>query len=140
MKGQYLTLEYVIFFLIGILMMLSVYYAFTDMNGMYSEGMLESQLKLTGEMISGAIVNVYEASQATNSTINYTLPIPDKLSSCIYSVDVNGGNLELECTNVPDSEPIELTLYNLNIVATNIIYSTNGAIRLHAGSGTVELS
>lgn len=139
MKGQYLTLEYVIFFMIGIMMMLSVYYTFTDMNRMYKDGMMQSQLSMAGELISGAIINVHLASNLTNSAINYTLQIPARLSTCIYSVSVSGSSLNLDCTNIPDFKT-NLTLYNLNIVARNIIYSSNGVIKLYARNGTVELS
>jgi hypothetical protein len=139
MKGQYLTLEYVIFFMIGIVLLVSVYYAFSDMNKTYKSSILQSQLQMSGNLISGAIVNVYQASNSTNSSINYTLEIPERLSTCIYSVNILNENLNLNCTNIPN-QGVALPLYNLNIVKKNIIYSTNGIVKLYAKDGTVEIS
>ena len=139
MKGQYLTLEYLLFFMIGIFMIISVYFSFSNINETYRESIMQNQLQMTGELISGAIINVYEVSNYTNSRINYTLSIPTKLSTCIYAVNVIGNRLNLNCTNVPKAG-VALTLYNFNIVNKNIIYSTNGLIQLSAKDGKVELS
>ena len=139
MKGQYLTLEYLIFFTIGIILILSVYLLFSNINENYRNNFMQNQLKMTGELISGVIINVYEVSNSTNSKINYTLSIPPKLSNCIYAINVSSNKLNLNCTNVPETG-IALTLYNFNIENKNIIYSTNGLIKLYASNGKVELS
>lgn len=139
MKGQYLTLEYLIFFAIGIIIIISSYFLFSNINETYRESIMQNQLKMTGELISGAIINVYEVSTNTNSRINYTLSIPTKLSNCIYSINVSSNKLNLNCINIPDVG-IALTLYNFNIENKNIIYSTNGLIKLYASNGKVELS
>jgi hypothetical protein len=94
---------------------------------------------MTGELISGAIVDFYEVSNSTNSSINYTLSIPTKLSNCIYTINVSSNKLNLNCINAPGTG-IALTLYNFNIENKNIIYSTNGLIKLYASKGKVELS
>ena len=139
MKGQYLTIEYLIFFTIGVVLIISVYFSFSNINETYRDNLMKSQLKMTGELISGTIINIYEASNNTNSRINYTLSIPTKLSTCIYMVNVISNKLNLNCTNIPNIG-IALTLYNFNIVNQNIIYSTNGLIKLYAKDGRVELS
>lgn len=139
MKGQYLTVEYLIFFAIGVVLIISVYFSFSNINKTYRDNLMQSQLKMTGELISGTIINIYEASNNTNSSINYTLSIPTKLSTCIYMVNVISNKLNLNCINIPNVG-IALTLYNFNIVNQNIIYSTNGLIKLYAKDGRVELS
>lgn len=139
MKGQYLTIEYLIFFTIGVVLIISVYFSFSNINETYRDNLMQSQLKMTGELISGTIINIYEASNNTNSRINYTLSIPTKLSTCIYTVNVISNKLNLNCTNIPNTG-IALTLYNFNIINQNIIYSTNGLIKLSAKDGKVELS
>ena len=138
MKGQYLTVEYLIFFMLGVFMIVSVYFTFSNMNEIYRNSTIQSQLRMTGELISGAVINVYEASASTNSTVNYTLPIPAKLSGCIYEINILDNNLNLNCSNVENG--IALTLYNFNTTNRDIIYSTNGLINLYATNGTVELS
>ena len=85
MKGQYLTLEYIIFFGIGIILIISVYNAFSDINQKYEVTTTEYQLRMTGEMIMGNIIRLHEASNYTGTKIEYDLPIPERLSNCIYS-------------------------------------------------------
>jgi hypothetical protein len=139
MKGQYLTVEYLVFFMIGIFMIISVYYSFSSMNETYRNSITQNQLQMTGDMINGVIINVYEASNNTNSSINYTLSIPAKLSGCIYSLAILSNRLNLNCTNVPKMG-VAISLYNFNIVNKNIIYSTSGLLKLFAKNGRVELS
>lgn len=140
-------------------MIISVYFSFSNFNNIYRDTILESQLKMTGELVSGTIINMYEISTATNSDIDYNLTIPTKISSCIYSINVVNNKLILRCTNVasnsilflttvfagttmPPSKVVgvELSLYNFNIQSKNIIYSTNGLLKLSVRNGRVELS
>jgi hypothetical protein len=138
MRGQYLTVEYLIFFMIGVFMIISVYFAFSNFDNIFRNSILQSQLKMTGELISGTIINLYEASNSTNSSINYSLNIPEKISGCIYSISISN-DLNINCINVPNAS-ISLTLYNFNISNKNNIYSTNGLLKLFARNGRVELS
>jgi hypothetical protein len=139
MRGQYLTLEYIIFFMIGVFMIVSVYYTFSSISDTYRNSIMQNQLKMTGELVGGTIIQMYEASNNTNSSINYSLSIPVSISGCIYSVNAINGRLNLNCTNIPQ-KGISLNLYNFNTSNKNIIYSTNGFIKLFAKDGKVELS
>jgi len=149
MRGQYLTVEYLIFFMIGVFMIISVYFTFSNLNNTYRDSIMQNQLQMTGELISGTIINVYEAANSTNSNISYNLSIPAKLSNCIYSINITKkailsgtlpiDTLNINCTNVPN-KGIALTLYNFNISNKNIIYSTNGLLKIFAYNGRVELS
>jgi hypothetical protein len=139
MKGQYLTIEYLLFFMIGVFMIVSVYFSFSNMNEMYKSSITQDQLRMTGELISGTIINLYEISNSTNSSLNYSLSIPTKLSNCIYAINVTSIGLALNCTNVPNTG-VALTLYNFNISNKNIIYSTNGLLKLSVKDNKVELS
>jgi len=136
MKGQYLTLEYVLFFAIGTALVVGSYFMFLNINKIFQQSILESQLQNTGEMIMGTVINVFEGSKLTNSTLFYNLTIPSKLSGCTYSITV-GNDLKLRCTN--QNVTANITLYGFNIVAKNIIYSTKGLVEINASSGKVEL-
>jgi hypothetical protein len=138
MKGQYLTLEYIIFFTIGIMLIVTVYNTFTNLNVTYRDGILQNQLQMTGELIAGSIVNVYEASNSTNSTVKYNLSIPSQLSGCIYSINIISNRLNLNCTDVKNG--VTLPLYNFITSNQNIIYSTGSLIKLSAKDGKVDLS
>jgi len=119
-------------------MLISVYFSFSNINDIYRNSIMQNQLQMTGELISGAIINVYEISNYTNSSINYTISIPTKVSGCIYMINASSSGLNINCTNIPAG--IVLTSYNFNISNKNIIYSTNGLLRLFAKDGKVELS
>jgi len=137
MKGQYLTIEYVVFFIIGIGMVVSVYLIFTNINEISERNTIKSQLKSVGETIKGTIINVLETSSSTESEINYNLSIPPKLSRCIYMIEVDNG-LNLNCTH-DISIGVVVSLYNLNITTENIIYSTKGYLEINVYNEKVEL-
>jgi hypothetical protein len=137
MKGQYLTVEYVIFFIIGIGMIISVYFIFSNLNAITERNTIKTQLKSVGEIVRGTIINILEVSSSTKSEINYNLSIPPKLSRCIYEIDIDNG-LNLNCTH-DISIGVVVSLYNLNITTENILYSTKGYIEINAYNGIVEL-
>ena len=137
MKGQYLTVEYIVFFIIGIGMIISVYFIFSNVNEISERNTLKSQLKAVGRIIKGTAINMLEISSSTNSEINYNLSIPPKLSRCIYMIEIDD-NLNLNCTHDVRIGAV-LSLYNLNITTENIIYSTKGYLEINAHNQTVEL-
>ncbi len=130
MKGQYLTIEYVLFFAIGIVMVLGVYLTFTGINADIRADSSMVQMQKTGELIRSSIVNVYETGKSTNSVINYKLSIPPRLSGHPYIIryDVNK-NLNVNSTENYIIGDV-LTVYNININSPNTIYSTNGVLNI----------
>lgn len=139
MKGQYLTLEYALFFAIGVGIIISTYYIFSSINQTFEKDTTEYQIKMVGELITGAAINILEVSNYTNSTIYYNLSIPTKLSRCIYSIKIANG-LILNCTDVLITG-VNTTLYNFNIRTKNniVIYSTSGLIKMKANGTQVDL-
>ena len=139
MKGQYLTVEYLLFFTIGVILIISVYSVFSNLNQQYQKTTAEYQLQMTGQMIMGSIIRVFETSNSTNSEVNYNLSIPTKLSNCIYSIRESNGFLLLECTEIRGISA-NLTTYNFNIkINNNIIYSTDGLLQITAKNGEIDL-
>lgn len=139
MKGQYLTIEYVIFFAIGIAMIVGVYLTFSGINDNLREDSMIMQLEKTNELIRDAIVNVYEAGTRTESKIQYKLSIPTTLSGKTYAVRYSNGNIN---TNSTENFKIGsvLNVYNININSPSIIYSTNGKINIYYEDNGVSLS
>ena len=124
------------FFAIGIALVVGSYFAFLNINKIFQKSILEAQLLNTGEMIMGTVINTFENSKLTNSSLFYNLTIPSKLSGCTYSITV-GNDLKLRCTN--QNVTANITLYGFNIVAKNIIYSTKGLVEIIAEENKVEL-
>jgi hypothetical protein len=137
MKGQYLAVEYMIFFIIGLGMIVAVYFIFSNFNSITERNTIKPQLKAVGETIRGTITSILEASADTNSEIDYNLSIPPKLSRCMYKIEINNG-LNLNCTHDTSIGTV-LGLYNLNITTENIIYSTKGYVEIRVYNETVEL-
>ncbi len=137
MKGQYLTLEYVIFFAVGIAMIVTVYYIFSNLSTSLKEPSMEVQLEKAGELITGSIVNVFETSTATNSTILYNLTIPPTLSGCVYAIEIKE-RMFLNCTD-DYRLGASFTLYGINIKTRGIIYSSKGFLEIIAKDKAVEL-
>jgi hypothetical protein len=139
MKGQYLTIEYLMFFTIGVIMIISVYYIFSGLNQEYEKATTEYQLQMTGQMIMGSIIRVFETSNSTGSQVSYNLTIPTKLSNCIYSIRELNDFLLLECTEIRGIKA-NLTSYNFNIkIKNNIIYSTEGLLQITAENGEIDI-
>jgi hypothetical protein len=145
MKGQYLIVKYIIFFAIGIILVILVYFAFLDISSRLGESLVKSQLRKTGEIIRGSIVNVFEKGETTNSTILYYLSIPTKLSGNMYTITAEdelglpySSILSLNSTQDPGLGVI-LTLYNFNISRKNIIYSTDGLIKIKYNNSLKEI-
>jgi hypothetical protein len=137
MKGQYLTVEYVIFFAMGIALITAVYFIFYNMSSSLREPSVNIQLQEIGELIRSSIVNVFEASESTNSTIFYNLSIPETLSGCVYAVEIKD-KMFLNCTD--DSRlGSSFALYGINIKSQNIIYSSKGFVEISVRNGVVEL-
>ena len=137
MKGQYLTIEYVIFFAIGIAMIISVYFLFYNISSSLRDPSMKLQLEETGELIRGTMVNVFEVSGSTNSKILYNLSIPTTLSGCVYAIEVKD-KLFLNCTDNFALSSV-FSLYGINIKSQAIIYSSKGFVEMLAENGVVEI-
>ncbi len=137
MKGQYLTIEYVLFFAIGIGMVVVIYFTFVGINDTLREESVTMQLAKTGELIRDSIVTVYEAGNNTDASIEYTLDIPTTLSGHNYFIKYT------DALNINSTENYKigavLNVYNININASNNIYSTKGEIRIRYKDNQVWL-
>jgi hypothetical protein len=138
MKGQYLTVEYMLFFAIGIAMVIAVYFTFSGIGDNVKANTAKSQIARTGELIRTSIIKVFETANETNSTISYTVQIPTKISGCIYLITANGNFLNLNCSSPPFSASV--SLYGINTKTENIIYSTSGRVNITSSGGGVVLS
>lgn len=139
MKGQYLTIEYVIFFAIGIAMVVGVYITFNGINEDLRQDALIMQLEKTNEIVRDSIVSVYEAGTRTDSIIEYTVSIPTTLSGQTYSLRYTNGNINTNSTQNFKIGSV-LNLYNININAPNILYSTSGKVKIRYQNGQVSLA
>ncbi len=139
MKGQYLAVEWVFFFAIGIILVIMVFSIFSTVGLTYRNTVVELQLMRSGELLRNGIVNVFEASKFGGENIYMNVSIPPQLSRCIYTIEIGGGELSLRCVDNPGLKAV-LNLYDINTNSENIIYSTNGLVKLWGNNGLVKLS
>ncbi|MBU5557536.1 MAG: hypothetical protein QW751_00785 [Candidatus Aenigmatarchaeota archaeon] len=139
MRGEYLTIEYVLFFAFGVTITVAVFMTFSSISDTIHDASLVEQLKRTGEAIRGAAVNVAETAKATGSNITYNVSIPQRLSACTYAIFTSGRDLNLNCTDNYKLGAV-LDLYGLPIQSKGVVYSSRGYIEIKANSTNVILS
>ncbi|MBI5355199.1 MAG: hypothetical protein HZB68_01965 [Candidatus Aenigmarchaeota archaeon] len=89
-KGQMLTLEQMILFFVGVVIVSSVYFIFSRISLGVSQGSEEDQLKEAGSTIAGAVAVGLESKD--NSI---RVSIPPKINGNPYSIEINSGNITL---------------------------------------------
>jgi len=138
MRGQYLTIEYVLFFAFGVALTVGVFYAFSGFSSNLHDSSMVTQLDQAGEAIRGSVITIFETANGTNSSIIYNVSIPQRLSSCTYAIVTNEGNLNLNCTDNYKLGAV-LDLYGLPIESRGVVYSSRGYIEIKANATDVIL-
>jgi len=134
-KGQYITLEHVFFFVIGVIMTILIYYSFSGIAENIRNENTKYQLLRIGESIRWDIVSVYTTGNLTNSSIVLKREIPRDVSDCIYRISVENG-LNLNCTETEVG--VVLNLYDIEIfIETSEIYSSRGIINIIYEGGRI---
>ena len=140
MKGQYITLENMFFFAVGIAMVIAIYAVFSNISDSMRSAALQDQLEKEGENIRSGIVKTYTAGNSTNSTITLSMEIPKQLSGCNYKITADAKSLYMNCAD----ESINSNAINLYGIETRIkngaLYSSSGKIDIFYSGGNVLIS
>lgn len=139
MRGQYLTIEYVLFFAFGVAMTVAIFFAFSGIAGTIRDASLEAQLARTGELLRAATIAVAETAAGTASNVSYNVSVPVRLSACSYAVLVAGRDLNLNCTDNYKLGAV-LDLYGLPVQSAGVVYSSRGYITITANATHAMLS
>lgn len=89
-KGQMLTLEQMILFFVGVVIVSSVYFIFSRISLGVSQGSEEDQLKEAGSAIAGSVSLTLQ-----NRENSIRVSIPQKINGNPYSIDINPENVTL---------------------------------------------
>ncbi len=136
-KGQYLTLENIFFFSIGLAMALTVFFAFSGISDNVRTASYEKQLIKAGELIRENIVRVFSVGNSTNSSIALTIKIPRDVSGCIYKITADA-KLNLRCTT--NNIDAKLSLYGIDAkIKFDTIYSSQEYVKISYENGKVIL-
>ncbi|MFZ3077859.1 MAG: hypothetical protein WA139_05355 [Candidatus Aenigmatarchaeota archaeon] len=140
MKGQYITLENMFFFAVGIAMVIAIYATFSSISDSVRSAALQEQLTKEGESVRAGITRVFIAGNSTNSSISLSLEIPKELSGCGYKITSVGGNLLAGCMDA-QAESESLNLYGIDTTVKNgAAYSSSGKVIIFYSGGKILLS
>lgn len=112
MRGQYIVIEQVLLFGVGIVVMMAAYGVFRTLDLQIGKTAATDQFEDVGLGVAGDIVEIYEKSKYFNSS-NTTVKIPKILANQMYEIFVD--NLGVTVRSV-DNPGISSTtgLYNIN--------------------------
>ena len=137
-KGQYLTVESVFFFAMGVVMTVTIFFTFLGISDNLKKDNMKAQLEKVGEFVRSNIVSIFLVGNTTNSTINFEVKIPEQISGCIYQIIVDN-NLEINCTD--NGIGNVLNLYGIKTTIRNrVAYSSSGKLDLSYKDGMIELN
>ncbi|MFB6075666.1 MAG: hypothetical protein ABEK17_00840 [Candidatus Aenigmatarchaeota archaeon] len=136
-KGQYLTLEQFVVFLIGIVITLSIFATFTSIKDKIEKISREDQLKEVGHFVVSGILNVYKQK---DSDIVQSLDIPKKIASNNYRIGIEDGELKVYFPDNKD-EGVSISLEGLNkdIDIFGLVYSSRGKIKISKKNNNIIL-
>ncbi len=138
-KGQYITLENMLFFAIGIAMIVTIYAVFSNISDSIRSSALDEQLAKEGDSARAVIAKVFAAGNSTNSTIRFSLDIPERLSECEYKIVAKENMLRISCTDNPKTKT--LNLYGIETkIENDAVYSSSGRINIFYSGGKILLS
>ncbi len=125
MKGQFVTLEHVFFFVIGVVMTIVIYYAFSGIADSIEKIGVHYQLLRVAEALRWQLTSIYLAGNETGARIEVTAEIPVQVSGCVYGIKKG---LVVFCEETGESVeafvPFPLEIKN------EIIYSSSGRINI----------
>ena len=127
MKGQYLAVESVLTFGLGLLLAIGVIGAFET----YSSGIYDVSEEVQASMIQNRVLQTFNVLKAVEGSAEVEMNLPDTAGSRDYSIEASD-----ELTVVTDSESYERELPIVGAVSG----SGSGEIRITKSSNSYELS
>lgn len=138
-KGQYITLENLFFFAVGVALVITVYAVFSGISENLRSAALQDQLGKEGESMRAGVVRAFLAGNSTSSSVSLSLEIPKTLSGCIYRIAITDGNLIISCMENQASSALNLYGIETN-VKNGAAYSSSGKINIFYSGGSVMIS
>ncbi len=138
MKSQAFTVENVLFFSIGIFMVILLYTAFASLNDNIKESVYKISVEKTGEYISYVLTKVYQVGNSTSSNITVFLPLPYRIGDCILRIEEIDNEIMILCP----SEGIKhsLNLYGIKPkIKSGYIYTSQMGIKIRYENNEVYI-
>ncbi len=138
-KGQIFTIENVLFFSIGVMLVVMMFFSFNSYAKTVKENGQKFYMEKLGEYIAYGINRVYFYGNTTNSTIKYYLFVPHGLSDCYFKIELDKqGNLVIDCPKTGKKKI--LNLYGIDTkIKSRYVSTSQGRIIIEYKDGTVYL-
>ena len=138
MKSQVFTLETVLFFSLGVGMIIFLYLSYSSTSEYIKTEGYKLNLEKFGEYLSFVINKVYEVGNSTNSTVMLFLYFPPKIGECSYQIEERGGQIILSCPQKNIKRPV--SLYGLDVkIKSKVMHLSRRGITITYSHGKVYL-
>lgn len=127
-KGQYLTLEQFVVFLIGIIITISIFMTFTSIKDKIERTTKDDQLKEVGYFVVSNMLNVYKQKA---DKVTQIVDIPKKIADKNYKLQITGKQLDVFFPG-KRNKGISLNLEGMSedISVVGGVYSSGGKIKI----------
>ncbi len=138
-KAQIFTIENLLFFALGIMLVVMFFITFNNLSQNIKETGQKYYEEKLGQYILYGINTVYYYGNKTNSTIIYYLPVPSNLGDCYFRIEKNEkGELVIFCPKTGVKRV--LNLYGIEYkIKTGYLYSSQQRIIIEYKNGMVYL-
>ena len=126
MRGQILSVEYMLFFAVGVIIIIITYTSLSGIIDTLRASSAETQLEKLGESVRLAALQIYETANSTGSNITFKMSMPTSLSGYQYVIEFKEGKIILSTLDKKIAKNISL----YNIPASGFVYSTKGEIHI----------
>ena len=117
--------------------MLLIYTAFSSISEHVKQETMEKQMIKTAEFIRNVIVKAYTYGNYTNSSLLFTIEIPDNILGYEYAINVMNDKLHISTTS--NNMEKNVSLYNMEVIGKKI-YSNAGLLKINYTGNKITLS
>lgn len=136
MKGQYLTVEHLFYFAIGIAMVVLVYYTFSSMGETYNKSIIDIEAGKIGNLARNEIIGAFSATSMYGGTLEKDVAIPQKISGHSYRFYVSGNNLQLSIPEIGKDFLFPLS----NVTVSGVSSSESQSMHIYSSMNSVTIT
>ncbi len=134
-KAQAITIESLLFFVLGLFLCLMIYHSFDSMTKQIKVFVTEESLKKIASYISYYVNLVYRTGIETNATIQLRIELPESVFGSRYFLDKENGNIYIR-TEAFNKKAL-LNLYGAEAKLRAFIIPIPGQLKIKYESGKV---
>lgn len=131
-KGQYLTLEQLIIFAMGIVVLTTTAIAYNSARITTKTVTVQDQFTEVGELVLSNVVYAYTAGKKSHLDMEVLFDIPKELSSQAYLVNLTQNGIEvISFEDFDDNVTVSVGTINATVVLNGTASSPNGRAKIN---------